>query len=104
MTAAPQTLPAALQADFAEVFDGADFTLLAATAAVVALLLVVTYRSPVLWLVPLLAKLSESGELPAIGQKMLRNDILASNLYMSVVTDKYKTAFLNEYRQGILKV
>ena len=53
---------------------------------------------------PLLAKLSESGELPAIGQKMLRNDILASNLYMSVVTDKYKTAFLNEYRQGILKV
>lgn len=53
---------------------------------------------------PLLARLSESGELPSVGQKMLRNDILASNLYISVVTDKYKTAFLNEYRQGILKV
>ena len=53
---------------------------------------------------PLMARLSESGELPSIGQKMLRNDILASNLYMSVVTDKYKTAFQNEYKQGIIKV
>ena len=53
---------------------------------------------------PLLARLFESEELPPIGQKMLRNDILASNLYMSVVTDKFKTAFQNEYKQGILKV
>ena len=35
---------------------------------------------------------------------MLRNDILASNLYMSVVTDKYKTAFQNEYKQAMVKV
>nr|WP_245861869.1 MMPL family transporter [Phycicoccus duodecadis] len=47
------TGPAAIQADLAAVFDGADFRLLAATASVVALLLVITYRSPVLWLVPL---------------------------------------------------
>ncbi|NYG54249.1 MMPL family transporter [Nocardioides perillae] len=47
------TGPAAVQADLAAVFDGADFRLLGATAAVVAVLLVVTYRSPVLWLVPL---------------------------------------------------
>lgn len=53
---------------------------------------------------PLLARLSESEELSSIGQKMLRNDILASNLYMSVVTDKFRTAFQNEYKQGILKV
>ena len=33
---------------------GANITLLAVTAAVVAVLLIVTYRSPVLWLVPLL--------------------------------------------------
>ena len=48
------TGPAAIQADLAAVFDGADFRLLAATASVVALLLVITYRSPVLWVVPLL--------------------------------------------------
>ena len=34
-------------------FDGADTRLLAATASIVALLLVITYRSPFLWLVPL---------------------------------------------------
>ena len=48
------TGPAAVQADLASVFDGANITLLAVTASVVALLLIVTYRSPVLWVVPLL--------------------------------------------------
>ncbi len=47
------TGPAAIQADIGQVFDGADIRLLAATAAVVAILLIITYRSPVLWLVPL---------------------------------------------------
>jgi putative drug exporter of the RND superfamily len=43
----------AFGADIANSFSGANITLLAVTASVVALLLVVTYRSPVLWLVPL---------------------------------------------------
>ncbi len=43
----------AFGADIANSFSGANFTLLAVTAAVVALLLIVTYRSPVLWLIPL---------------------------------------------------
>lgn len=43
----------AFGADIANSFTGANFTLLAVTAAVVALLLIITYRSPVLWLVPL---------------------------------------------------
>lgn len=47
------TGPAAISADLASVFDGANFTLLAATASVVALLLIVTYRSPILWILPL---------------------------------------------------
>ncbi|RKT79021.1 RND superfamily putative drug exporter [Terracoccus luteus] len=47
------TGPAAIQADLAAVFDGANVRLLAATATVVALLLIITYRSPVLWVVPL---------------------------------------------------
>lgn len=47
------TGPAAVQADLAAVFDGANTRLLLVTALVVAVLLVVTYRSPILWLVPL---------------------------------------------------
>jgi len=57
--AAPQGLSAeltggaAFTADLAGVFSGANFTLLTVTAAVVALLLLITYRSPWLWMVPL---------------------------------------------------
>ncbi|MGO8937959.1 MAG: MMPL family transporter, partial [Mycobacterium sp.] len=63
-TAAHSGLPAALRAhvtggpafgaDIANAFTDANVTLLAVTASVVALLLIVTYRSPVLWLAPLL--------------------------------------------------
>lgn len=63
-TAANKGLPAgmtahvtggpAFGADIANAFSNANITLLAVTASVVALLLIATYRSPVLWLVPLL--------------------------------------------------
>ncbi len=43
----------AVQADLGEVFSGADTRLLLVTASVVALLLILTYRSPWLWIVPL---------------------------------------------------
>jgi RND superfamily putative drug exporter len=48
------TGPEGFQADIAGVFAGANFTLLAVTASVVIILLLITYRSPSLWLVPLL--------------------------------------------------
>lgn len=44
----------AFGADIASAFTDANVTLLAVTASVVALLLIATYRSPVLWLAPLL--------------------------------------------------
>ncbi|MER7891108.1 MMPL family transporter [Micromonospora sp. NPDC094482] len=44
---------AGFRADVASAFDGANLTLLLVTVAVVAVLLIVTYRSPWLWLVPL---------------------------------------------------
>ena len=53
---------------------------------------------------PLLTRLSDTDSISEIGQKMLRHDILASNLYQSVITDKYKTAFRNEYKQPMLKI
>lgn len=49
------TGPAGFFRDFMSVFDGIDGTLLIATAIVVAVLLLITYRSPVLWLVPLIS-------------------------------------------------
>ena len=42
------------QADIAGVFAGANFVLLGVTALVVIALLLITYRSPILWLIPLL--------------------------------------------------
>ena len=44
---------AAIQADLLGAFSGADTFLLVVTASLVAVLLAATYRSPVLWLVPL---------------------------------------------------
>ena len=44
----------AFGADVASAFEGADFTLLLVTILIVAALLLITYRSPVLWLIPLL--------------------------------------------------
>jgi putative drug exporter of the RND superfamily len=44
----------AFGADIANAFTNANVTLLAVTASIVALLLIATYRSPVLWLAPLL--------------------------------------------------
>lgn len=48
------TGPEGFQADIAGVFAGADVTLLATTGLVVILLLLITYRSPILWIFPLL--------------------------------------------------
>jgi putative drug exporter of the RND superfamily len=47
------TGPAGYFADFANVFSGFDSTLLSITAVIVVVILLVTYRSPVLWLLPL---------------------------------------------------
>jgi len=48
------TGPEGFTADISNVFAGADFKLLGTTALVVIVLLLVTYRSPTLWLIPLL--------------------------------------------------
>ncbi|SHN39371.1 MMPL family transporter [Cryptosporangium aurantiacum] len=49
------TGPAAIDGDMDEVFDGIDLQVLLTTVIVVTLLLILTYRSPVLWFVPLVA-------------------------------------------------
>jgi RND superfamily putative drug exporter len=47
--------PAGNAADSAEAFEGIDGTLLYAAMAIVTLILLITYRSPVLWLLPLIS-------------------------------------------------
>src|SRR5215213_9959891 len=47
------TGPAGYFADFSEVFSGFDSTLLYITAVIVIVILLITYRSPVLWMLPL---------------------------------------------------
>jgi len=47
------TGPAGYATDFADVFSGFDATLLYITAAIVIVILLLTYRSPVLWVLPL---------------------------------------------------
>ena len=47
--------PAASAADQVKIFKGIDTTLLYATLAVIIVLLLLTYRSPVLWLLPIIS-------------------------------------------------
>ena len=54
--------------------------------------------------VPLLTKLTQTEDLSEAGCQMLHQDIFASDLYESVITDKFGTPFINEYRQQIVKV
>ncbi len=49
------TGPAGFAADSAEAFEGIDSTLLYGTIAVVVLILLLTYRSPTLWLLPVIS-------------------------------------------------
>lgn len=103
------TGPAAIQADLAEVFQGADTRLLMITAAVVAVLLVITYRSPVLWLVPLVvvaladrfAAVAATQVLDALGMAWDESTIgILSVLVFGAGTD-YALLLISRYRDEL---
>ncbi len=54
--------------------------------------------------VPLVTKLTQTGNLSSAGLSMLKTDIFAANLYESIITNKYKMPFINEYQQQILRI
>lgn len=54
--------------------------------------------------IPLLSKLTRTNQLHSAGLSMLRQDLFASDLYESVLTEKFKTPFINEYCQQIIRV
>lgn len=53
--------------------------------------------------IPLITKLGQMESSEDIIMKMFETDIFASDLYESVVTDKFNTPFINEFEQSIVK-
>ncbi len=53
--------------------------------------------------IPLITKLGQMESSNPCIMQMFETDIFAADLYESVVTDKYKTAFINEFEQSIVK-
>ncbi|MBQ1013798.1 MMPL family transporter, partial [Micromonospora sp. M51] len=100
----------AFTADLSSVFDGADITLLAVTAAVVAVLLLITYRSPFLWIVPLVV-VAATEQLtlravdvivPGVGINLQQGQVtgIASVLVFGAATD-YALLLIARYREEL---
>ena len=53
---------------------------------------------------PLLTKLTATEELSLEARKMLDSDIFASNLYASLISDKFHTPFVHELEKQIVRV
>jgi RND superfamily putative drug exporter len=97
--------------DLAHVFDGADIKLLIATGLVVMVLLLVTYRSPILWLIPLFVVACEADSAGMVARVVSNafgitpdasvNGIL-SVLVFGVGTD-YALLLISRYREELLK-
>jgi RND superfamily putative drug exporter len=68
-----------LQADLFEVFGSLDSTLILATVLVVIVLLLVVYRSPVLWLLPLVCAGVAYSTAAGILYLLAKNDVLTVN-------------------------
>ena len=54
--------------------------------------------------IPLLTKLTATDELSLNAKQMLDQDIYISDLYESVITDKFKTNFINEYEHPVVRI
>ena len=94
--------------DVASAFDGADFTLLMVTLGIVALLLIVTYRSPVLWMIPLvvvaLADQLANKATAAIGSAMsLQFDSGIVSVLVFGAGTNYALLLISRYREELAR-
>ena len=105
------TGPEGFQADIAGVFAGADITLLATTGMVVILLLLITYRSPILWIFPLIVVGTADGMSGILAERLATAfDIqldasvtgILSILVFGAGTD-YALLLISRYREELLK-
>lgn len=54
--------------------------------------------------IPILSRLAAGNEIEEPFQTMLKHDIFASNLYESILTEKFKTPFINEYEHPVVRI
>ena len=73
------TGPGGILADLFSVFGAIDTTLLGATALIVAIILIFVYRSPFLWLIPLVAAGMALSVASAIVYVLAKNEVLVLN-------------------------
>ncbi|GAA1031849.1 MMPL family transporter [Virgisporangium ochraceum] len=103
------TGPAAIDGDLDAVFDGIDLQVFLTTVIVVTLLLILTYRSPVLWFIPLMAV--SAAALTAMASVYLlvkvfgivvnnQNSALLTILVFGVGTD-YALLLIARYREAL---
>ena len=96
----------AIGADIASAFGGADFTLLIVTIVIVALLLIITYRSPILWLLPLIVIGTADGlastVTAAIGDALdLQFDTGIISVLVFGAGANYALLFISRYREEL---
>jgi putative drug exporter of the RND superfamily len=105
------TGPGGFLADLIEVFGAIDGALLIATALVVAIILILVYRSPVLWLIPLVAAAFALAVSSGIVYILADSDVLVLNgqsqgiltvLVFGAGTD-YSLLFVSRYREELHK-
>jgi len=100
---------AAIFADLFKAFGGIDSTLLYWTLGIVALILIVVYRSPILWILPLFSALMAESLAGAVIYTLAKNDILTldgqsqgilSVLVIGAATD-YALLLIARYREEL---
>ncbi len=103
------TGPGGLLGDLFKAFGSIDSTLLLTTLAVVAVILIVVYRSPILWIIPLLSALFALSTAGGIVYLLAKNDIIdvdgqsqgiLSVLVIGAATD-YALLLIARYREEL---
>ncbi|HJF77679.1 MAG TPA: MMPL family transporter [Brevibacterium linens] len=99
----------AIGADIASAFNGADFTLLIVTIVIVALLLIITYRSPILWLLPLIVLGTADGlastVTAAVGDWLdLQFDAGIISVLVFGAGANYALLFISRYREELRRI
>lgn len=103
------TGPGALKADLSKVFKGIDKTLLIVTVLVVAVLLIGTYRSPLLWAIPLVTVATGAVTAMAVVYGLVRAfDLVVSTQSSSIMTvlifgagTDYALLLVSRYREEL---